>query len=63
MRNQETTSAFTNMIPNIIPKYLLKRTNITYEEVNPGAFGQINLQTEILEETVEYQVILTHLWP
>lgn len=46
------------MIPNIIPKYLSKGTNFTYEEVDPGAFGQISLQTEILKETIEYQVMV-----
>ena len=44
------------MIPNIIPKYLSKGTNFTYEDVDPGTFGQMSLQTEILEETIEYQV-------
>ena len=46
------------MIPNIIPNYLSNRTKFTYEEVDPGAFGQMSLQSEILEETIEYQVMV-----
>ena len=46
------------MIPNIIPKYLSKGINFTYEEVDPGTFGQISLQTEIIAEKIEYQVMV-----
>ena len=44
------------MIPNFIQKYLSKRINFTYDEVNPGSFDQFDLQTQILEETIDNQV-------
>ena len=43
------------MIPNIIPKYLTKGANFSYEEVDPGAFGQMNLQANNLEKSLNYE--------
>ena len=46
---------FLKMIPNIIPKYLTKGANFSYEEVDPGAFGQMNLQANNLEKSLNYE--------
>ena len=43
------------MIPNIIPTYLSKGANFSYEKVNPEIFGQMNLETDILTETLDYE--------
>ena len=44
------------MIPNYIQKYLSKRINFTYDEVDPGSFDRLDLQAQMLEETIDYQV-------
>ena len=48
------------MIPNYIQKYLSKRINFTYDEVDPGSFDRLDLQAQMLEETIDSQV--TALW-
>ena len=48
------------MIPNFIQKYLSKRINFTYDEVDPGSFDRLDSQAQMLKETIDSQV--TALW-